>query len=147
MRFLIASFLLSEAPCNRQMLNASDSKEVAETHRRRNLLECLQGFEDCERSLLSPGEAAEVGKIDHQRPACEMGYDSCNHAWLAPSGAEALAALKIYYVREMIAALIIFAVLFAVVDIVVFAVFILDCVTQRTFAWVESCAERLAFRA
>jgi len=59
----------------------------------------------------------------------------------------ALAALKIYYVREMIAALVIFSALFAIVAIVVVVVFILDRVAQRTFAWAESCAVRLAGRA
>lgn len=63
------------------------------------------------------------------------------------SGLVGLAALKIYYVREMIAALVIFSVLFTIVAILVLAVFILDRVSQWTFAWVESCSAWLARQA
>jgi inner membrane protein involved in colicin E2 resistance len=58
----------------------------------------------------------------------------------------ALVSLKIYYVREMIAALVIFSVLFAVVGTMVLVVFILDRISQRTFAWAESGTEWLARR-
>ena len=61
--------------------------------------------------------------------------------WLAGLGA--LAAMKFYYVREMIAALMIFSALFAVGAAIVLIVFTLNHVTQRTFAWVEAPAMRL----
>ena len=61
--------------------------------------------------------------------------------WLGGLGV--LVALKFYYVREMIAALMIFSVLFVIGAAIVLAVYILDRITQRTFAWAESGAGRL----
>ncbi len=62
--------------------------------------------------------------------------------WLGGLGA--LVALKFYYVREMIAALMIFSALFVIGAAIVLVAFILDRITQRTFAWAESGAGRLA---
>lgn len=50
----------------------------------------------------------------------------------------ALLALRVYYVREMIAALMIFSVLFAAVGIVVLAVFLLDRASQLIVVWAEA---------
>lgn len=46
-------------------------------------------------------------------------------------------AMRIFYVRELIAALIIFSVLFACVLAVVLMVVSLDCASEAAFAWVE----------
>jgi hypothetical protein len=62
--------------------------------------------------------------------------------WL--SGLGVLVALKFYYVREMIAALMIFSALFVIGAAMVLVLFILDRITQSTFAWAESGAGRLA---
>lgn len=62
--------------------------------------------------------------------------------WLGGLGV--LVALKFYYVREMIAALMIFSALFAIGAAIALVVFILDRITQGTFAWAQSGAGRLA---
>jgi hypothetical protein len=62
--------------------------------------------------------------------------------WLGGLGA--LVMLKSYYVREMIAALMIFSALFVIGAAIVLVVFVLDRIAQRTFAWAESGAGRLA---
>jgi hypothetical protein len=46
-------------------------------------------------------------------------------------------AMRVFYVRELIAALIIFSVLFACVLAVVLMVVLLDCASEAAFAWVE----------
>jgi uncharacterized membrane protein YraQ (UPF0718 family) len=50
-------------------------------------------------------------------------------------GLAALAAIRLYYVREMIAALVIFSVLFALAAGAVLTLFLLDLAGQRTLAW------------
>jgi hypothetical protein len=65
-------------------------------------------------------------------------------------GLAALAALQIYFVRELMAALVLFSVLFAVVATVVLIVYLFDRASQRTLAWAEPKtigAVRLARRA
>ena len=54
--------------------------------------------------------------------------------WLS-FGLIALAAIQIYYVREMVAALILFAVLFCVAGATTLTLFLLDRAGQRTLAW------------
>ncbi len=65
-------------------------------------------------------------------------------------GLAALAALQIYFVRELMAALALFSVLFAVVATVALVVYLFDRAGQRTLAWAEPKtigAVRLARRA
>ncbi len=62
--------------------------------------------------------------------------------WLGGLGV--LVALKFYYVREMVAALMIFSALFVIGAAIVLVGFILDRITQGTFAWARSGAGRLA---
>jgi uncharacterized membrane protein YraQ (UPF0718 family) len=52
-------------------------------------------------------------------------------------GFAALAAIRLYYVREMIAALAIFSVLFALAAGAALMLFLLDRASQRTLAWAE----------
>ena len=52
--------------------------------------------------------------------------------------------IRIYYVREMIAALIIFSVVFVGVAAVVSVILIIDFVTQRPMAWIQAGAVRSA---
>jgi uncharacterized membrane protein len=62
----------------------------------------------------------------------------------------AVAALQVYFVREMMAALVLFSVLFAVVAVAVLLVYLFDRAGQRTMAWAEPRtmrAARLARRA
>jgi hypothetical protein len=53
-------------------------------------------------------------------------------------GLGAALALRVYYVRKMIAALVIFSILFAAVAIVAFAVFLVDRLSQRIVIWAEA---------
>lgn len=64
--------------------------------------------------------------------------------WILGGLTMALVSLKIYYLREMIAALVIFSAMFAIVAIAALVLFVVDRVTQRTFAWAELGATQLA---
>jgi hypothetical protein len=58
-------------------------------------------------------------------------------------------AMRVYYLREMMAALIIFSALFAFVTGVVLILFLLDRAGQRTLTWAEARTKsfaRAAFR-
>ena len=61
--------------------------------------------------------------------------------WISVS---AVIALRIYYVREMIAALMIFSILFAAGAAVVLILFALDFASQRLIVWVEGGILRAA---
>jgi hypothetical protein len=50
-------------------------------------------------------------------------------------GLAALAAIRLYYVQEMIAALVLFLVLFAIAAGAALTLLLLDCAGQRTLAW------------
>jgi hypothetical protein len=52
-------------------------------------------------------------------------------------GLSAIPALRIYYVREMVAALMIFSILFVAGAAVVLVLFLLDLASQRLLSWVE----------
>lgn len=56
----------------------------------------------------------------------------------------ALAALQLYYVREMLAALVIFAVLFALVALVTLIVYLLDRAGESALDWAEPHASKAA---
>jgi hypothetical protein len=53
-------------------------------------------------------------------------------------GLAAVLALRVYYIREMIAALMIFSVLFAALAIVALAVFFVDRLSQQIVIWAEA---------
>lgn len=53
-------------------------------------------------------------------------------------GLAALPALRLYYVREMVAALMIFSVLFAGAALIVLIFFLLDIASQRVVVWMEA---------
>jgi hypothetical protein len=59
-------------------------------------------------------------------------------------GLGALPALRIYYVREMVAALMIFSILFVAGAIVVLVLFLLDLASQRLISWAEGGVLRAA---
>jgi hypothetical protein len=59
-------------------------------------------------------------------------------------GLGALPALRIYYVREMVAALMIFSLLFVAGAIVVLVLFLLDLASQRLISWAEGGVLRAA---
>ena len=59
-------------------------------------------------------------------------------------GLAALAAIQLYYVREILAALLLFSVLFIFVSGVVLVLFLLDRGIYRTLVWAESGAARVA---
>ena len=52
--------------------------------------------------------------------------------------------VRIYYVREMVAALMIFSVFFVVLAAFVSVILIIDFVTQRLMAWIEAGTARSA---
>jgi hypothetical protein len=54
--------------------------------------------------------------------------------WIALA---ALAALQVYFVRELIAALVLFSILFVVVAAVALGVYLFDRASQRTMDWAE----------
>jgi hypothetical protein len=56
----------------------------------------------------------------------------------------ALAALQVYYVREMLAALLLFTLIFSVALLVAIVFFLLDRGSQRAMDWVEPHALRAA---
>ena len=59
-------------------------------------------------------------------------------------GLASLAALQVYFVRELMVALALFSVLFAVVATVVLLVYLFDRASQRTLAWAEPKTLRAA---
>jgi hypothetical protein len=59
-------------------------------------------------------------------------------------GLSAIPTLRIYYVREMVAALMIFSVLFVAGAIVVLVLFLLDLASQRLLSWAEGGVHRAA---
>jgi hypothetical protein len=61
-------------------------------------------------------------------------------------GLAAVPAIRLYYVREMIAALIIFSVFFVGAATVVLIVFLLDRASQHAMAWAEAGVVRLVHR-
>ena len=61
-------------------------------------------------------------------------------------GLAAIPALRLYYVREMIAALIIFSVFFLGAATVVLIIFLLDRASQHAMAWAEAGVTRLVHR-
>ncbi len=54
--------------------------------------------------------------------------------------------IRLYYVREMIAALIIFSVLFVGAATVVLIIFLVDRVSQQIVVWAEAGVTRLVHR-
>ena len=85
----------------------------------------------------------EVGEMESQETETRSSGGSARKLWWL-GGLGALVALKFYYVREMVAALMIFSALFVIGAAIVLVVFVLDRITQRTFAWAQSGAGRLA---
>lgn len=59
-------------------------------------------------------------------------------------GLSAVPAIRIYYVREMVAALMIFSILFLAGAGVVLILFVLDFASERLIAWVEGGVLRAA---
>ena len=59
-------------------------------------------------------------------------------------GLGALPALRIYYVREMVAALMIFSIVFVAGAITVLVLFLLDLASQRLLSWAEGGVLRAA---
>lgn len=57
--------------------------------------------------------------------------------WLL-TGLVMIPAIRLYYVREMIAALMIFSVLFAGAATIVLIIFLVDLASQRIMAWIEA---------
>jgi hypothetical protein len=62
-------------------------------------------------------------------------------------GCVAVAASKMYYLREMFAALILFAVLFSSVLAVLLTLFLLDRAGEATIAWIGMRAKEALHRA
>lgn len=62
---------------------------------------------------------------------------SSSTKWLW-TGLIMIPAIRVYYVREMIAALMIFSVLFAGAAAIVLIVFLLDLASQRIMGWIEA---------
>jgi Flp pilus assembly protein TadB len=60
--------------------------------------------------------------------------------WIALA---ALAAIQIYFVREMLAVLFLFTILFIVVTVIVLVLWLLDRASQRTVAWAEPQTKQL----
>jgi len=71
------------------------------------------------------------------------GTDAKKWIWI---GLAAVPAIRLYYVREMIAALIMFAVFFVAAATLVLLVFLLDRASQHAMIWAEAGAARLAHR-
>ena len=63
--------------------------------------------------------------------------------WIGLAG---VPAIRLYYVREMIAALMIFSVLFAAVATFVLFIFILDRASEQVLTWAEAGVVRLVHR-
>ena len=61
-------------------------------------------------------------------------------------GLAAAPAIRLYYVREMIAALIIFSILFMLGATVVLIIFLLDRASQHVMTWAEAGVTRLVHR-
>ena len=63
-------------------------------------------------------------------------------------GLIALAAIRLYYVQEMVAALIMFSVLFAFVAVMALILLLLDRASKRTLAWAgEKCGLEMCMLA
>ena len=91
---------------------------------------------------IGASKLTEVGKMESQGTVTSSSAGKARNLWWLGS-LGALAALKFYYVREMIAALVIFSVLFAIGAAMVLVIFTFDYLAQRAFAWAESGAVRL----
>lgn len=59
-------------------------------------------------------------------------------------GLAALAAIQLYFVRELLAALLIFTILFAIVTFIAVVLYVIDQAGQRTMAWVEPQTKKVA---
>ena len=71
------------------------------------------------------------------------GTDTKKWIWI---GLAAVAALRFYYVQEMIAALIIFSVLFVGAATVALIIFLLDRASEHAMIWAEEGVARLVHR-
>jgi hypothetical protein len=74
------------------------------------------------------------------------GTDTKKWIWIGLAGLAAVPTIRLYYVREMIAALIMFSVLFVGVAALVLIVFLLDRASQHAMIWAEAGVARLAHR-
>ena len=61
-------------------------------------------------------------------------------------GLAAVPAIRLYYVREMLAALIMFSVLFVAAATIALLIFLLDRASQHAMIWAEAGVARLAHR-
>ena len=62
-------------------------------------------------------------------------------------GFAALAALQLYYVREMVAALLIFSVLFFMVSVLALVVYLLDWASESAIDWAQPHATKVTGKA
>lgn len=77
--------------------------------------------------------------ISLQRLPRKLSAPSTKWLWI---GLAAVPAIRLYYVREMIAALMIFTVFFVGAATVVLIFFLLDLASQRIMAWIEAGVAR-----
>ena len=78
---------------------------------------------------------SSLKQLQHTLPALLRAIARTKWIWI---GLAAILALRVYYIREMIAALVIFSVLFAAVAIVALAVFLVDRLSQQIVIWAEA---------
>jgi hypothetical protein len=59
---------------------------AASTSKQENLQNCLDGFEECNRSLLTPAQAKQITELRHDQNlwGCLSIYTDCNHSLLRP---------------------------------------------------------------
>ena len=74
-------------------------------------------------------------RLQHNLPALLRMIARTKWIWI---GLAAALALRVYYIREMIAALMIFSVLFAAGAVVALAVFLVDRLSQQIVIWAEA---------
>ena len=82
--------------CNSAVLNPSQKVQVAVPGRKRNLLECLQGYPTCDHSVLTSEQAVQIDRLDHERNllACETDGILCDKSMLTSSEAQDVTALE-----------------------------------------------------
>jgi hypothetical protein len=78
---------------------------------------------------------SSLKQLQHSLPVILRAIARTKWIWI---GLAAALALRVYYIREMIAALMIFSVLFAAGAVVALAVFLVDRLSQQIVIWAEA---------